>query len=182
MSHEKLTSPQLWDYAAYTAIPADGQRHEILAGVRFVNPAPNLYHQQLSRRIQFQMYTQIELTGLGVVIDAPADVRLSARDIVQPDLIVVTSANLNVLTPSCVLGIPDLLIEIQSPHNPEYDSINKRKIYERCGVPEYWIICPQQKCAIQLVMSEGQYQESFATERITMTIAPHAVVDLTKIW
>ena len=36
-------------------------------------------------------HTQIELRGLGEVINAPADVQLSAWDIVQPDLIVVLS-------------------------------------------------------------------------------------------
>ena len=62
-----------WDYAAYAAIPSDGKRHEIIDGEHFVTPAPNLYHQEVSRHIQFQLYSQIELTGLGQVIDAPVD-------------------------------------------------------------------------------------------------------------
>lgn len=72
-----------WDYAAYAAIPPDGKRHEIIDGDHFVNPVPNLYHQEVSRHIQFQLYTQIELADLGKVINAPVDLQLSDHDIVQ---------------------------------------------------------------------------------------------------
>lgn len=39
----------LWDYDAYAAIPPDLNRHEIISGEHFVNPAPNIYHQLISR-------------------------------------------------------------------------------------------------------------------------------------
>ena len=76
-------------YQEYACFPADGQRHEVVDGEHIVNPAPDTYHQTLSRRIQFQLYTQIELPGRGVVFDATTDLQLSHFDIVQPDLIVV---------------------------------------------------------------------------------------------
>jgi hypothetical protein len=46
-------------------LPEDNLRHEIIDGVHFVNASPNLYHQTVSRRIQHQLYTQIELPGHG---------------------------------------------------------------------------------------------------------------------
>ena len=45
--------------------PEDGLRHEILDGDHVVTPSPSLHHQRISRRIQFQLYEQIELTGRG---------------------------------------------------------------------------------------------------------------------
>jgi hypothetical protein len=98
-----------WDYAAYAAIPTDGKRHEIIDGEHFVNPAPNLYHQEVSRHIQFQLYSQIELTGLGKVIDAPVDLQLSDHDIVQPDLVIVTLSRKHIMTPTKIKGVPDLV-------------------------------------------------------------------------
>jgi hypothetical protein len=59
-----------WDYAAYAAIPADGERNEVIDGEHFANPAPNLYHQEVSRHIPFQLYSQIEFLELGKVINA----------------------------------------------------------------------------------------------------------------
>jgi hypothetical protein len=46
---EHGTKPR-WDYAAYAAIPSDGKRHEIITAEHFVNPAPSLYHQEVSRQ------------------------------------------------------------------------------------------------------------------------------------
>lgn len=63
------TEPGQWDYEAYAAIPRDGKKHKVVNGEHFVNPAPSLYHQELSRHIQFQLYTQIELNGFGVYVE-----------------------------------------------------------------------------------------------------------------
>jgi hypothetical protein len=44
-------------------------RHEIVDGDHYISPAPSTKHQTVSRRIQFQLYEQIELTGRGQVPD-----------------------------------------------------------------------------------------------------------------
>ncbi len=91
-------------YREYVCFPEDGRRHEIIDGEHVVNPAPDIYHQTLSRRIQFQLYTQIELRGLGQVFNAPTDLQLSDSDIVQPDLIIVLSRVRNIITPKKIKG------------------------------------------------------------------------------
>ena len=90
MSIENQHPTKIWVYETYAAIPTDGKKHEIIGGDHVVNPAPNLYHQEVSRLLQFQLYQSIELKELGVVINAPVDVQLSDHDIVQPDLVIVT--------------------------------------------------------------------------------------------
>lgn len=102
-----------------------------------MKPAPNLYHQQVSRRIQFQLYSAIELNDLGVVFNAPVDLQLSKQDIVQPDLVIVLHERRHILTPAKIKGVPNLVVEILSPSNERYDLEVKRELYERCGVPEY---------------------------------------------
>ena len=42
-----------------------------------------------------------------------------------------------------IRGAPDLIAEVLSPSNPEQDTIIKRRVYARAGVPEYWIIRPE---------------------------------------
>ena len=171
-----------WTYSQYAAIPADGRRHEIVDGDHYVNPAPSLYHQQVSRHIQFQLYTAIETPELGVVINAPVDVQLTDHDIVQPDLVVITKPNFHIMTPTKVRGVPDLLVEILSPSNAKYDLETKRQAYQRCGVPEYWIVSPDEHQVLQLVMREGTYGETVARDSITMAVAPHVQVDLRRVW
>jgi Uma2 family endonuclease len=171
-----------WDYEAYAAIPSDGKRHEIIGGEHSVNPAPNLYHQELSRHIQFQLYTQIELKGFGKVINAPVDLQLSDHDIVQPDLVVVMQDRNHILTPTKILGIPNLVIEILSASNLDHDLKTKRKLYESAGIPEYWIVSPENHYVLQLLLVDGVYVEQTETECIKMKSFPGAVVDLTRVW
>jgi Uma2 family endonuclease len=171
-----------WDYASYAAIPDDHLRHEIIDGEHFMNPAPNLYHQTVSRRIQFQLYTAIELPELGQVFNAPVDVQLSDHDIVQPDLVIVSKDRRHIMTPTKIKGVPDLIIEILSPSNPDHDRKRKRTLYERNQVPEYWIVEPEEQSIVQLVLVNGLYREQTYRDSITMTIPPGALVDLRKVW
>ncbi len=175
-------STKLWDYSAYAAIPQDNLRHEIIGGQHFVNSTPNLYHQQVSRRIQFQLYSAIELNDLGVVFYAPVDLQLSKHDIVQPDLVIVLRERRHILTPAKIKGVPDLVVEILSPSNERYDLEIKRELYERCGVPEYWIVAPDDHEVTQLILVEGRYQSRTCSEQVTMSMPPSTTVDLTKVW
>jgi Uma2 family endonuclease len=44
-----------------------------------------------------------------------------------------------------VHGAPDAVIEILSPGSVYHDLIKKRKLYEKHGVKEYWMIDPESK-------------------------------------
>jgi Uma2 family endonuclease len=169
-------------YADYAAIPADGLRHEIIDGEHIVNPAPNLYHQHVSRHLQFQLLMEIELKGHGVVINAPVDLQLSQHDIVQPDLVFVSIARSKIMTPAKIKGIPDLVVEILSPTNSKHDTFVKRMLYQRSGIPEYWIVDPEDQTVLQLVFENGNYREVACQSEIVMTIAPFARIDLSRIW
>ncbi len=171
-----------WTYDDYAAILPDGKRHEIVAGEHYVNPAPNLYHQTISRRLQFLLYVAIEKSGLGVVIDAPVDVQLTDHDIVQPDLVIIGNGRSHIMTPTKVVGVPDWIVEILSPSNAAYDLTTKRKVYERCGVPEYWIVFPDEHQILQLTLMDGRYRESYVSDRITIPVHPHIEIDLREVW
>lgn len=169
-------------YADYAAIPTDRLRHEVIDGDHIVNPAPSLYHQYVSRHLQLQLMTEIELKGLGVVINAPVDLQLSLHDVVQPDLVFVSQAHKSIMTPSKIKGVPDLVIEILSPSNTEHDTLVKRRLYERCGIPEYWIVDPEDHALLQLVLENGTFREVACQNEVVMFVPPHVRVDLKRIW
>ncbi len=169
-------------YAHYVCFPDDGRRHEIINGDHYVNPAPSTYHQTVSKRLQFQLYSQIELQGLGVLFDAPVDVQLSEHDIVQPDLVIVLNAKKTIITPTKIKGIPDLIVEILSPSSQENDRTLKKELYQRSGVPEYWIVDPFEHSLAQLVLRDAAYHLQPPADEIRPTITEGVLVRLLEVW
>ena len=168
-------------YDDYALFPSDGMRHEIINGRHYSNPAPNPLHQTVSRRIQFQMYEQIELKGLGHVFNAPIDLQLSDTDVVQPDIVVVLRGN-RIITPTKIKGVPDLVIEILSPSNRKYDRELKKRLYEQHSIPEYWIVDPEnQTVERNLLGSEAKFEAEVCTKQI---VCPRlsSTVDLVPVW
>lgn len=169
-------------YAEYCLYPNDGRRHEIIAGDHYVNPAPSTYHQTVSRRLQYQLYTQVELAGRGVVYNAPVDVQLTDHDIVQPDLVVVIAPRMQMITPTKIKGVPDLVVEILSPSTASHDMTLKKQLYERVGVAEYWIADPDNHTLEQLVLTEGRYAARPATVDVRLSILDKVTVRLADVW
>jgi Uma2 family endonuclease len=164
-------------------LPEDNLRHEIIDGVHFVNASPNLYHQTVSRRIQYQLYTQIELPGHGVVFDAPTDVVLAPTDVVVPDLLVVLAARRSILTPNWIGGTPNLIVEILSPSTRAVDLKEKKAAYQRARVPEYWLVDPDQHVVDQLILSGETYGPATrCTEIIEYQGLDGVRVDLRQVW
>ena len=64
---------------------------------------------------------------------------LSDVDVVEPDLLFVSNERRDVLG-KWIHGAPDLVVEILSPGTRRTDEITKRRLYERVGVREYWIV------------------------------------------
>ena len=170
-------------YREYVCFPQDGRRHEIVEGEHIVNPAPNTYHQTISRRIQFQLYTQLELPGLGVVFDAPTDLQLSEVDIVQPDLIVVLQHKRTIITPTKIKGTPDLVVEILSPDSEIADRVLKKELYRKSALPEFWIVDPDDHVVDQFVLRRDVFLLlGRHTESMRLDVLKDIHLDLTQVW
>ena len=169
-------------YEDYAKIPEDGQRHEIIDGVHSVNPAPSTQHQHVSKRLQYQLFTKIELQGLGVLYNAPIDVQLSEFDIVQPDLVIVLNENIRRITPTKINVAPHLVVEILSPSTSGNDRTLKKDLYERSGVCEYWIVDPFEQQVEQWVLRDGKYLLAPRSNLIQLTFVSGIEVDFETVW
>jgi Uma2 family endonuclease len=131
--------PIRYTYEDYLNFPDDGRRHELIDGEHFVTPAPLRRHQKLSGRLMFALEAWLRKHPTGEVYAAPLDVILSDVDVVEPDILFVSNERAEVLG-KWVHGAPDLVVEILSPSTRRVDEITKRRLYERVGVREYWIV------------------------------------------
>lgn len=131
-------------YEDFLLLPDDGLRHEIIGGVHYVTPSPNLRHQELVLRLAVSISNHIEdRPDHGRVFVAPFDVVFSFHDVVEPDVIFVAPDQLDILTAQNIRGTPAMVIEILSPSTRKRDRQIKQKLYERSGVREYWLVDPE---------------------------------------
>ena len=142
MVKQEIQSSRL-TYEDYLQFPDDGKRHEIIEGDHYMTPAPRTKHQRISRRLLVALSGFAASRRLGEVFAAPFDVVLSDENVVQPDLLFVSAARADIVTEDNVQGAPDLIVEILSESSRKKDEVTKRKLYERFGVQEYWIVDPE---------------------------------------
>lgn len=144
-------------YEDYLLFPDDGRRHELIQGDHFMTPAPNTKHQRISLRLSSTLEAWVRRNHLGLVLTAPYDVVLSDEDVVQPDLLFISTARLSIVTDTNVRGAPDLIVEILSEATRKKDEVTKRKLYERYGVQEYWLVDPELETIKILRLSGDHY-------------------------
>jgi Uma2 family endonuclease len=157
MARQDVRSTQL-TYEDYLLFPDDGKRHEIIDGDHYVTPAPKTKHQKVSFNLTVALGSFVKERGLGLLFTAPCDVIFSDENIVQPDLLFVSSGRAAIVTEDNIRGAPDLVVEIISETTRKKDEVTKRKLYDRFGVQEYWIVDPE----LEIVKILRRAQQDFA--------------------
>jgi Uma2 family endonuclease len=146
-----------WTYQDYATIPENGHRYEVVNGVLYMSPAPNVWHQNTVFKIALRLYNAVEARGLGRVFIAPLDVELSYENVVQPDALVLLNDHFDRITKSRIIGAPDLVVEVASPSTALHDLHAKLDSYTNAGVPEYWVVNPEAQTVELLVLQDGVY-------------------------
>lgn len=145
-----------WTYEDYAAISEDG-RYEVVDGVLYMSPAPNVDHQEIIGEIFAYLHGFVRMTKSGKVFISPLDVELSYGNVVQPDILVLLNEHLDRITNSRIIGAPDLVVEVASPSTARHDLHKKHDAYARAGVTEYWIVNPDAHTVELLVLESGSY-------------------------
>jgi len=143
-------------YDDYLLFPDDGNRHELIDGEHYVTPSPKLNHQGISGNLYLLIRSWLEEHPIGRVYYAPVDLVFSRFDVVEPDLLYASNGRLaDIATPKNMQGAPELVIEIGSPSTRKRDETIKRRLYERSGVDEYWVVDPDTE-VVRVYRREGE--------------------------
>jgi len=131
-------------YDDFLLFPDDGKRHELIDGEHYVTPSPNTRHQAVSGNLYFLLRSWLEQHPVGRIFYAPFDIVFTRFDVVEPDLLYMSNERAaSVLTEKHVTGAPEIIIETASPSTRKRDETIKRRLYERSGVSEYWVVDPE---------------------------------------
>ena len=117
-------------------MPDDGRRYELIDGVLIVSPAPVIVHQFVVMELSF-LLRQACPEGL-CVLPGPG-VMVNVQTELVPDVVVVRQQDLRGRK---LAGPPALAVEVQSPSTRLFDLNQKKSVYEKFGVPSYWIVVP----------------------------------------
>ena len=171
-------------YADYLLTP-DDVRYELIAGKLIMAPTPVPRHQRASMNFSNLLGPFIHEHGLGELFAAPLDVYLSDTNVVQPDLLFVSTARAHIITETNIQGVPDLVIEIASPSTQDADRTVKQELYERFGVLEYWLAYPLSQTVAVLRLENGQFVNAGYYERgdtLTTPLLPGLRVALNQVF
>jgi Uma2 family endonuclease len=146
-----------WRYDDLIALPDDGNRFEIIAGVLHELPPPGWDHAVTVAALMSLLGPLFAQLG-GVLVTAPVGVFFRGADRVQPDLRGLLPGSSAAPSRRGVEGPPDLLIEVLSPSNRGYDRLTKRELYTRAGVREYWLVDPVTRTIEILGLGDGEFQ------------------------
>ncbi|GIV21725.1 MAG: restriction endonuclease [Armatimonadota bacterium] len=123
-----------------------------------LSPA-SLEHQLVSDWLLRYIGAFLDKYPMGVAVSAPFQMRLlrSERGR-EPDLIFVANQNLHRLHDTYLEGGADLVVEITSPESLLRDRGEKYAEYELEGIPEYWVIDPDERRVDFFVLgADGRY-------------------------
>ncbi len=135
------------EFAAFVATreaAGDLGHYELLNGRVVMNPPAGYPHGEVGSNIQRLLGTAVHARRLGKLFDASQGFELPSGDTVEPDHAFVSNerwAAAPTPEPGRFLRVvPDLIVEVLSPKTASQDRGEKKAIYERNGVTEYWLV------------------------------------------
>jgi Uma2 family endonuclease len=137
----------------------EGTLCQLINNKLIMSPAPLDIHQQILGFIFLEVGSYLKKNNLGEIRVAPYDVRFSKQNIFQPDIIFIKNENLNKIDRTGLKGAPDLVIEILSPSTGHLDYVEKKNIYEKYGVKEYFIVDPENKKVDTFILKNNLFEQ-----------------------
>jgi Uma2 family endonuclease len=146
----------LWTEEQYLRLTDQTNRFiEFTEGSVEVLPMPTRKHQAISRFLFLAFLAFVQPLG-GTIFYAPLRVRIASGRFREPDLVLLLDVDDPRNQNAFWLGA-DLVVEIVSPDDVERDTVIKRADYAAAGIPEYWIVNPEEETITVLNLQDGAY-------------------------
>lgn len=117
----------------------EGLLAQLIDGELIMSPAPTPKHQRVLREL---LYLLEDLKLKGEFFFSPIDLYINHKNVLQPDLVLVSDSQKHIVTERGIEGAPTLVVEVVSPSNGFLDRNTKKRKYLELGVKEYWIVDP----------------------------------------
>jgi len=167
------------------AIPEAERFHEIIDGELVLKAMPSFRHGAA------QMGIADEIVGPygprsrgrgpgGWLFASEVEIVFEPSQVYRPDVAGWRRERLPALPAEWPIPVrPDWVCEILSPSNSRNDVIKKMRVYQRCQVPHYWLLDPEQETlSVHRWTAEGYLNVQAAEGRERIRPEPFAEVEL----
>jgi Uma2 family endonuclease len=166
----------------------DVNRYELLEGRIVMTPPAGWSHGTIESKIAELIGAYVRRRRLGITLGSSAGFDLPSGDTVEPDFSYVSAARLAERPTSrpdqFLRAVPDLVVEILSPTTAKRDRIERKQIYERNGIDEYWIVDSRAKTVEVFSLGERGYgaAQTFGSGYIRSKVLPGLRVGVEKLF
>ncbi len=183
-----VTRGEFADWVDVQARAGDPNRYELLNGRIVMTPPAGWPHGGVGSAIQADLFRHVRERRLGHTFDSSQGFALPSGDVVEPDHSFVSNERW-AAAPTPVVGsflqvIPDLVIETLSPATASRDRGEKKAIYERNGVREYWLVDTRARTVTQFRLEGGRYEEALVfgeDDVISSSVLPELTLRLGEL-
>ncbi|MFQ5505418.1 MAG: Uma2 family endonuclease [Planctomycetota bacterium] len=157
------------EFAAWlrTLPPDDLHHYELLDGRIVMEPPAAWRHGETEAIVVCMLRSFVSERRLGRVFGSSPGFELPTGDTVEPDASFVSRERWEAqdrVPRGFARVVPDLVVEILSPTTRKKDHGQKKRIYERSGVREYWLVDPQSQHVTRFVAAKRGFDRGTVFE------------------
>ena len=128
---------------------------ELLDGkIVAMSPRPGVNHNIVAGNI-CHIFGNFAARKASFVFSTSVYAYLTKKDRVMPDVKIVCDKE--IIKEDGIHGAPDLIVEVLSPSTAKNDRGYKKKLYEKCGVKEYWLVDIESRSIEVYLLKDGQF-------------------------
>jgi Uma2 family endonuclease len=159
-SIETLSQAEFFEWVEERDRAGDQNRYELLNGRVVMTPPAAWPHGESEVDVLVPIATHVRAHGLGRVFGSSQGFELPSGDTVAGDATFVSNERWQAASPvpgKFLRVVPDLVVEILSPSTQSRDRGEKKAIYERNGVREYWLVDNRARRVQHFVLEGGRF-------------------------
>lgn len=159
-TQEVLTASRPITFAEFLRLFGEDDLVELINGRVVKRMAAKTPHEDLFGWLYFILRGYVVARDLGIVLGSRTPVKIDGYNGRLPDILFVRKERQNIVTEDAVVEAPDLVVEIRSLGDKRSRVIGLMADYMRIGVPEIWLVDPQER-VLKVFWLEGEkYREA----------------------
>ncbi len=156
---------------------------ELIDGVMIVHSPASLRHDDVANFLRRLMSDYVEEKELGIILGPDGLVRLRPGRKFGPDIFFLARERVARPLPKQWEGTPDMVVEILSLSNRQYDLGKKRSRYHTAGVKEIWFVDLDNKVVIQDLPRQRRYvKKKISTGTVASKALPGFWINVDWLW